>query len=214
MEHEKDPPPCGLLFLVTAPSGAGKDSVIQILRETGVDMTWVTTAVTRPPRPGEKHGVDHFFLTESEFDTWLASGSFLETATVYGRRYGTPINQVRDPLLAGQDVMVRLDVQGAIELKRRYPASISIFLKPPTVEEAERRMRLRQTETSAEIKLRVEAMQDYEMSFADRADHCVVSSTDDLCEVAGRVWSIVKAARCEPARESVAASLTPVRVCV
>ena len=214
MERDEERPPGGLLFLVTAPSGAGKDSVIQILREIGVDMTWVTTAVTRPQRPGERHGVDHFFLTDEQFAAWLASGCFLETATVYGRRYGTPINQVRDPLLAGRDVMVRLDVQGAIELKRRYPAAISIFLKPPSAEEAERRMRLRRTETSEEIDVRVAAMQDYEMSFASRADHCVVSSTDDLHEVAGRVWDIVKAARREPGREFVATLLTPVRGCV
>lgn len=206
-----DSPRSGLLFLVTAPSGAGKDSVIGVLRDRGVDMAFAITALTRPPREGERDGIEHFFLTEAEFKNRLVQGWFLETATVYGRSYGTPIHQVREPLLAGRDVMLRLDVQGARELKRRYPGTIAIFVQPPSPEEAERRMRSRATESSQEIERRIAAMRDYELSFAGEADFRVVNTTGDLERVADRVWEIVSSARRTFERTAVATDLAAVR---
>ena len=210
MSPGTDSPRSGLLFLVTAPSGAGKDSVIGVLRDRGVDVTFAITALTRPPREGERDGLEHFFLTETEFEQRLANGWFLETASVYGRRYGTPIHQVREPLLAGRDVMLRLDVQGARELKRRYPGAIAIFVEPPSPEEAERRMRSRATESPREIERRIAAMRAYEMSFAEEADFRVVNTTGDLNGAADRVWAIVSSVRRTPERTAVAAELTPV----
>lgn len=204
------PPRRGLLFLVTAPSGAGKDSVIGVLRDRGVDMAFAITALTRAPRQGERDGIEHFFLPEPEFEDRLANGWFLETATVYGRRYGTPIHQVREPLLAGRDVMVRLDVQGARELKRRYPGAVTIFVEPPSPEEAERRMRSRATESPREIERRVAAMRDYELSFAAEADYRVVNTTGNLRRAADRVWAIVTSVCRTPERAAVAAALAPV----
>lgn len=205
-----DSPRSGLLFLVTAPSGAGKDSVIGVLRQRRADLIFAITALTRAPRRGERDGIEHFFLSKAEFEARLASGWFLETASVYGRRYGTPIHQVREPLLAGRDVMLRLDVQGARELKRRYPGAIAIFVEPPSPEEAERRMRSRATESPREIERRIAAMRDYELSFADEADFRVVSTTGDLERVADRVWEIVTSVRRTPERLAVAAQLAPV----
>ena len=206
-----DSPRSGLLFLVTAPSGAGKDSVIGVLRDRGVDLTFAITALTRPPREGERDGIEHFFLTEAEFEQRLANGWFLETASVYGRRYGTPIHQVREPLLAGTDVIVRLDVQGARELKRRYPGAIAIFVEPPSPEEAERRMRARATESPREIERRIAAMHDYELAFATEADYRVVNATGDLHSAADQVWGIVMSVGRSPERASVADKLAPVR---
>ena len=203
-------PRSGLLFLVTAPSGAGKDSVIGVLRDRGVDLAFAITALTRTPRAGERHGINHFFLSDAEFEARLADGWFLETASVYGRRYGTPIHQVREPLLAGKDVVVRLDVQGARELKRRYPGAVSIFVAPPSPEEAERRMRTRATETTEEIERRIAAMRDYELTFAEEADFRVVNTTGDLNGAADRVWDIVTSVRRTPERVSVAKALAPV----
>lgn len=205
-----DSPRCGLLFLVTAPSGTGKDSVIGVLRDRGADLTFAITALTREPREGERDGIDHFFLTDAEFEQRLRRGWFLETASVYGRRYGTPIHQVREPLLAGRDVMLRLDVQGARELKRRYPGAIAIFVEPPSPEEAERRMRSRATESPLEIERRIAAMRDYELSFADEADFRVINTTGDLGRAADGVWEIVSSVRRTPERMAVAAALTPV----
>lgn len=206
-----DSPRSGLLFLVTAPSGAGKDSVIGVLRARDVDLAFAITALTRPPREGERDGIEHFFLTEAEFRNRLVNGWFLETATVYGRSYGTPIHQVREPLLAGQDVMLRLDVQGARELKRRYPGAIAIFVEPPSPEEAERRMRSRATESPREIERRIAAMRDYELSFAREADFRVVNTTGDLERAADRVWEIVSSVRRTSERMAVAADLAPAR---
>jgi guanylate kinase len=201
----------GLLFLVTAPSGAGKDSVIGVLRKRGVEMSFAITALTRSPREGERDGVAHFFLSDAEFKRRFANGWFLETASVYGRHYGTPLHQVREPLLAGRDVMLRLDVQGARELKRRYPGAIAIFVEPPSPEEAERRMRSRATESPQEIERRIAAMRDYELSFAEEADYRVVNTTGDLDGVADRVWEIVTSVERTPERTAVAADLSPVR---
>ena len=211
MSPVSDSPHGGLLFLVTAPSGAGKDSVIGVLRERGVDLAFAITALTRPPREGERDGIEHFFLTEAEFKNRLADGWFLETASVYGRRYGTPIHQVREPLLAGRDVMLRLDVQGARELKRRYPGAIAVFVEPPSPEEAERRMRSRATESPQEIERRIAAMRDYELSFAEEADFRVVNTTGDLDRAAAQVWEIVTSVCRTPERTAVAAELSPVR---
>ncbi len=211
MPPETDPPRSGLLFLVTAPSGAGKDSVIGVLRDRGVDMAFAITALTRAPRAGERDGVDHFFLSNTEFEARMADGWFLESASVFGRRYGTPIHQVREPLLAGNDVMVRLDVQGARELKRRYPGAIAIYIEPPSPEEAVRRMRARATESPREIERRVAAMHDYELAFATEADFRVVNATGDLHSAAGQVWDIVMSVERTTARASVASALAPVR---
>lgn len=211
MSPATDSPRSGLLFLVTAPSGAGKDSVIGVLRDLGADVAFAITALTREPREGERDGIDHFFLSDAEFKRRLRDGWFLETASVYGRRYGTPIHQVRKPLLEGRDVMLRLDVQGARELKRRYPGAIAIFVEPPSPEEAERRMRSRATESPQEIERRLTAMREYELSFVDEADFRVVNATGDLERVADRVWEIVTSVRRTPERTAVAAELTPVR---
>jgi len=207
---ETGSPRSGLLFLVTAPSGAGKDSVIGVLRDRGANVTFAITALTREPREGERHGIDHFFLSNAEFEQRLINGWFLETASVYGRRYGTPIHQVRQPLLEGRDVMLRLDVQGARELKQRYPGAIAIFVEPPSPGEAERRMRSRATESPMEIERRIAAMRDYELSFAEDADFRVVNTTGDLGRAADRVWEIVTSVRRTPERMAVAADLTPV----
>ena len=210
MSSKTDSPGGGLLFLVTAPSGAGKDSVIGVLRQRGAELDFAITALTRSPRVGERDGIDHFFLTDAEFGKRLAKGWFLETASVFGRRYGTPIHQVREPLLAGRDVMLRLDVQGTRELKRRYPGAIAIFIEPPSPHEAERRMRSRATESPREIERRIAAMYAYELSFALEADFRVLNTTGDLHSAADQVWEIVMSVERTPERTSVGRALSPV----
>ena len=210
MSRDAAPPPRGLLFLVTAPSAAGKDSVLRTLRGRGVDLTWVTTAVTRAPREGEVDGRDHFFLEPTDFECRLHGGWFLETARVYGRLYGTPLHQVQDPLEAGQDVVLRLDVQGARELQRRIPAAIVIFIEAPSVEEAVRRIRMRGTESPDEAKRRLQAMLDFELAFASRADYRVPNATGELDAAADQVWAIVEAERQrEPPRRVDPGTLRP-----
>ena len=211
-------PSRGLLFLVTAPSGTGKDSVLRILREHKVDLNLVVTAVTREPRRGEVHGRDHLFMTSEEFARTRSEGGLLETACVYGRWYGTPIDQVREPLRRGEDVLVRLDVQGARELKRRYPEAIAIYLAPPSPEEAVRRLRTRSTESEEEIERRVQAMYAHELTFADEADYCIPNLTDALEHVAQSLWAVItterlraRSRRLDPERlKPVAAAAEPI----
>ena len=195
--------PCGLLFLVTAPSGAGKDSVLRILRGRDVDVTWVVTAVTRDPRLGEGNGREHFFMTSDEFDQARRDGKFLETARVYGRWYGTPIDQVREPLERREDVVLRLDVQGARDLKERYPDAIVLFVEPPTPEEAERRLRERATESDEELSRRISAMHNYELAFATEADYRIPSPTGALEKAADGIWAIVVAERLRVATRTI-----------
>ncbi len=192
---DSTPPPRGLLFLVTAPTAAGKDSVLRTLRRRGVDVTWVTTAVTRAPREGEVDGCDHFFLDQAEFESRQREGWFLETARVYGRLYGTPLHQVQEPLEAGADVVLRLDVQGARELQRRHPEAIVIFIEPPSVAEAIRRIRERGTESPDEAERRLQAMRDYEMDFAAHTDYRVPNLTGQLEAAADHLWAIITAER-------------------
>lgn len=195
MTVEHSASPLGLLILITAPSGAGKDSTLQILRRRGADVHWVTTAVTREPRPGEANGHDHHFLTAEQFERALADGWFLETANVYGRCYGTPLHEVREPLMRGQDVVLRLDVQGARALKSRHPEAVLIYLDPPSIDEAIRRLRARSTESEQEIERRIQAMRDYEMDFAAHADYRIPSVTGAPEAVADAVWAVITAER-------------------
>ena len=210
MSRDAAPPPRGLLFLVTAPTAAGKYIVLRTLLGRGVDLAWVTTAVTRAPREGEVDGRDHFFLDPAGFESRLRSGWFLETARVYGRLYGTPLHQVQEPLAAGLDVVLRLDVQGARELQRLVPEAIVIFIEPPSVEEAVRRIRERGTESPDEAARRLQAMLDFELDFASRADYRVPNATGELEAAADQVWTIVEAERLrEPPRRVDPATLRP-----
>lgn len=122
-EHTGLPPhilnPQPLLVVISGPSGVGKDAVLRRMRERGYPFHFVVTVTTRPPRPEEIHGVDYFFISEEEYDRLLGAGELLEHATVYGYRYGVPKQQVREAWARGQDVLIRVDVQGDEDLERR-----------------------------------------------------------------------------------------------
>jgi len=169
--------------------------MLRILRARGVDLAWAVTAVTRAPRNGETAGRDHHYMAESEFLTARAQGQFLETAQVYGRWYGTPLREVVAPLRAGRDVVLRVDVQGARGLHARYPAIITVFIAPPSAEEAARRLQARSTESVAEIARRLHAMQDYELAFAAEADYVIPSITGAQDRIADQMWAVVTAER-------------------
>lgn len=189
------PPARGLLFLVTAPSAAGKDSVLRAVREQMTGLAWAVTAVTRAARPGEVEGRDHFFLGHDEFEVRRRAGWFLETARVYGRSYGTPLHQVLDPLAAGGDVVLRLDVQGARALQQRLPGAVVVFVDPVSAEEAERRIRERATESPGEVNVRLDAMHRYELGYAAQADYRVPNPMGGLEVAADHLRSIIVAER-------------------
>src|SRR5260370_40493594 len=123
----------GLLFVLSAPSGTGKDTVIRVLKERGMDFHVVTSATTRAPRRGESEGNPYHFVSQEVFQHMLDHGELLEHANVHGNWYGQPIQQIRDNLQAGRDVLLKIDVQGAATVRQKVPGAIFIFLVPGSV---------------------------------------------------------------------------------
>lgn len=165
-----------LLMVVSGPSGAGKDAVLLRARELRPDMFFAITATTRPPRPGEEHGVHHYFHTREEMEALWAQGELLERAEVYGNLYGAPKAPVRAALAEGRDAIVRTDVQGAASIRALAPDALLIFIAPPSLEELERRLRDRGTETPEDVAVRVETARK-EMRDAEWFDAVVVNET-------------------------------------
>jgi guanylate kinase len=186
------PPGPPLLVLMSAPSGAGKDAVRELLRAWGLRAHFAVTATTRPRRPDEVDGFDYHFLDEDAFAAVLSEDGFIEHATVYGRSYGVPREEIEKPLANGEDVIARVDVQGAASLRRLFPDALLIFIAPPTIEEAQRRLQARQTDSDEATRLRV-ATAPSEMEAARSFDYVVVNETGKLEAAARRVVQIIAA---------------------
>jgi guanylate kinase len=149
----------GRIVVVSGPSGVGKTTVLrQVYQCSPVPLVASVSATTRPPRPGEVHGVDYYFLTEEEFARRREQGEFIECFQVFGRDYwyGTLASEVAGRLEAGQWVLLEIDVQGAREALARYPDALTIFLRPSSLEELERRLRGRGTEKEEAVQRRLE----------------------------------------------------------
>lgn len=167
-------------MIVSGPSGAGKTTVMRGVLERGpVPLVASVSATTRPPRPGEVDGVDYHFLTQREFETRQQRGEFLECFQVFGRGhwYGTLLSEVTSGLEAGKWVVLRIDVQGALSVARRHRDAITIFVRPSSIEELERRLRGRGTETEEAIRRRLSQAR-HELGMADRYRYQVVN--DDI----------------------------------
>ena len=177
-----------LLVVLSGPSGVGKDAVLARLREARPDLCYVVTATTRPMRDGERDGVDYQFLSHEQFDALLARDEFLEHAEVYGNRYGSPKEQVRRALAQGQDAVVKIDVQGAASIRRMAPEALLLFIEPPSMEELERRLRERKTESPEQLALRIRTAES-ELEAAEWFDYAIVNDTDALD---GTVESILR----------------------
>ncbi len=146
----------GRLFVISGPSGAGKGTLVNRVMGRR-DGTWLSvSATTRLPREGEVDGVSYFFLSDDEFDAKIEEGDFLEWANVHGRRYGTLKSVVLEKLEQGIDVILEIDVQGALQVRENHPDAFLIFIKPPSFEELERRLVSRGTETAEQIAGRLE----------------------------------------------------------
>ena len=183
------------MVVVSGPSGVGKDAVFQYMRD--LDRAWhfVVTATTRPRRRLERNGIDYLFLDTEEFDHMREGGQLLECAQVYGNWYGVPKQQVRDALARGRDVLMRIDVQGAATVKGIIPQAVMIFLAPPSMEELERRLRFRQSESIDALRRRMEAAEG-EMSQMDMFEYRVVNHSQRLDLAAFCIDSIITAERC------------------
>jgi guanylate kinase len=181
----------GRLFVIAAPSGAGKTSLVRALMEREPRLRFSISYTTRRQRPAEQHGRDYFFVTKDEFECMVAAGDFLEHARVFDNYYGTARRQVEESLAAGQDLILEIDWQGAGQIRTAMPACISIFILPPSRAELERRLRDRGTDAEDVIQRRLrDAAAD--MRHWSEFDYVVVNdefakSLDDLQSiVAGR----------------------------
>lgn len=145
-----------LLFVLSAPSGAGKDTVINALKQQGMDFYVVPSVTTRAPRPGESEGNPYHFVSQETFDRLVDQGELLEHAKVHGNWYGQPRKPIRDNLAAGRDVLLKIDVKGAATIRSKVPNAIFIFLIPGSLEELAQRLAARQTETEEELQRRLD----------------------------------------------------------
>ena len=146
----------GKLFVITAPSGAGKTSLIEAVMRDDPSLKISISYTTRAPRKGEKDGVDYHFVDEKTFRAMGSRGEFLESAEVHGNHYGTAKQVILDAVQRGEDLILEIDWQGAQQVRKLYPACIGIFILPPSVEELERRMRSRGQDSEAVIRRRID----------------------------------------------------------
>jgi len=189
-----------LLVVLTGPSGAGKDSVLDALAARGHTFHRVITCTTRAPRDNERDGVDYYFVSDEEFDRLIATGGLLEHAEIYGHRSGVPKQQVLDKLAEGIDVFARTDVQGADSIKRLMPDAVRIFVAPSSIDELESRIRARGGEDEARIARRLAAARD-EMSRRHEFEHVIVNAPgalDAAVDELERILESERAARVRP----------------
>lgn len=190
--HREQPP---LLIVISGPSGVGKDSVVQRMKERGLPFHFVVTATDRPPRPNEVHGLDYYFFTTAEFERMIEENELLENAWVYGQHKGIPKAHVREALASGWDVVMRVDVQGAETVKKLLPAAITVFLMCESEEELVARLRERRTESEEALKKRLDTARE-EMACIPSFDYVVVNHHDDLDGAVDDVIAIMRAEHC------------------
>ncbi|NCO65914.1 MAG: guanylate kinase [Candidatus Aquicultor secundus] len=178
------------VFVISGPSGAGKGTLTDELLKRVPSLTRSVSATTRKPRPGEVNGVDYYFLDEDEFKDRIFQGGFLEWAMVHGNYYGTLKSVVKEEFSSGKDVVMVIDVQGAASIKEKMPEAVLIFIEPPSIAELVQRLKLRNTETTAELQERLKNAET-EMGLAGNYDYVVIN--DDVERAVDELVGIVKA---------------------
>ena len=173
----------GLLILISGPSGTGKGTVCDLLRKNHPAISSSISATTRQPRPGEQDGVNYYFYDKEKFRQMIDAGELLEWAEVYGNYYGTPKQKVLDRLNAGEDILLEIDTQGALNVMKAVPEGLFIFLLPPSLEELANRLKGRGTETEESLQRRLGAAVD-EIKIAHNYRYVVVNDKVEAAEKA------------------------------
>jgi len=190
----------GNLLIISAPSGAGKTTLVQALLARDPQVVYSVSCTTRAPRPGERDGVDYHFLGEADFRQRIAAGDLLEYAEVHGHFYGTPRGWIEAQLTADRDVILDIDTQGAAQVRALMPDALGVFILPPSLAVLESRLRARQTDSDAVIARRLAAAR-AESAHCNDYDYVIINS--DLEVAIGDLVAVVRAARLRRTRQSV-----------
>lgn len=169
----------GRIFIISAPSGCGKTTLCRRLLKSGLELSYSVSMTTRPRRLGEIHGKDYYFVSNGNFQKGIRQNKFLEWTKTYGWYYGTPKRFILDLLKKGKDILLSIDVKGAMNVKRFYPKSVLIFILPPSLKELKKRLKRRNSDDKKEIQKRLKIVK-REISYADRYDYCVVNDNVDI----------------------------------
>ncbi|MBN2878037.1 MAG: guanylate kinase [Clostridia bacterium] len=188
-----------VLIVVAGPSGVGKGTVCSKVFKHMQDIEFSVSATTRQARKGEKEGVNYFFVSREKFDEMAANDEFLEYADVFGNRYGTPRKYVEEKLNSKRDVLLEIDIQGAMMVMERCPEALFIFILPPSFDELKKRLVKRGSESEEQLAMRLSKAKE-EMSYAPKFDYIVVN--DDLDSAAIEVISIIVAEKCSVKRNT------------
>ena len=189
------PPVKPLLIVLSGLSGVGKDTVLDKLRKAEFPAYISVSATTRPRRSGEKEGFDYYFISPEKFQSLINTDQLLEWATVYGHRYGIPRKPVRQALKNGQDVIVKIDVQGAATIKKKVPQALLIFLTPISLAELKKRLKKRRTETTKELELRLKTARK-ELNSIPTFDYVVVNREGKINQTIADIKAIITAEKC------------------
>ena len=184
-----------LLIVLSGPSGAGKDAVLTGLKESGYPLGYITTVTTRPQRDNERDNIDYHFVSAEMFQQMIKSKQLLEWANVYGNMYGVPRQPVKQALDSGQDVMVKVDIQGAATIKRILPQSALIFLTPLATEDLSLRLQHRNTETASNLSLRLKTAEE-EIKQLPIFDYVVVNQQGKIDSAVSHIKAIITAEKC------------------
>ena len=188
-----------LLVVISGPSGVGKDAVLERMRSSNVPYHFAVTATARPKRENEVDGLDYIFVERDEFQSMIRNDELLEWAEVYGNPYGVPKSPVRVALARGQDVILKIDVQGADNIRRLVPGAVYVFLAPPDMSELEHRLTRRRTESTETLKVRL-ATAAKELEEAAKFDYVVVNRTGRLDKAVEEINTIIRRERGRPGR--------------
>ncbi len=192
-----------LLIVLSGPSGAGKDTLLTRMKELGSPLEYITTVTTRAQRAKERDNVDYHFISERKFQEMIKNNELLEWANVYGNWYGVPKQPVKQALDRGQDIIVKVDTQGAATIKKILPEAVFIFLIPSSMEELITRVKQRHTESPFDLALRIKTAEE-EIKQLPLFDYIVVNKRDEIDLAASEIKAIITAEKCRVSPRKIA----------